>query len=970
MRVPTIFDVLALTEALRRKLLTKMGREPGDGLDVRASILNQAIQEFEEIDGRRDAPERVACRELEGVEPTDEDVVLGLGAIKGHDGVWRVPEGMDLAPFESWWPLVPEDLRDGNTNAQLTRSGHLREAYVLIEDEAKGQDSTATSIMYGALPVIAALAFTLSHLTALGYLVVFLAVPYLLAIKQGEGIKDALKAGGLLLLLPLMLTNAGWSAMGGMSGGLGSSPMAFLGSGVVLAVVCVVCAFLFLLKWAEKGLATATDSLVAMVRFTTVLLVLVVLSEVLGQIWAPAKIVWIYALASLYPLYYVNVNYIDRAVRLDAQSKLFNLGTQGVLSTCHVEPKRMQAEAAVKDKSPLIPFGTATGYLHEKQYHFAPLPGVQMVLSLNDLPQHMLIFGKTGGGKTASGLRPTIVELRKTAIAGALILDGKSSLVQEVQSCMDLVIRPGVRFGLFQGMDAVDVTMAFRQFLPQDGGGKDSIWSDGGNMLIEHMNTLLEALHKHEKAFKSYASKTASAVEQEILWLELELIIRRKTGRPDDDVRLKLDVCHERLKAWISHAASPRRWEWHATGLNRLGKLIENPIMVNGSWQFRPELLHALETLGWGVPEDSPRHRYNPESIYPQIGKMGPLDQSLMDLTTSWLSLGGEQRASFFMNVNRLIQPLLRGAKLVDADGTPWHMIEEGEDVTRCLRGEFVGVDLPEVEHGQAGRIVASLVKQRIYSEIKKRAQVGETVWRAQGQLPMMMMIDEAQLLIGEKEREILPIARSLGMFCVFATQTIEGLLATFGSKEQTDHLNETFQNYIVLDTSIATLEYISRRLGYAQLVTYKQRTIGLDYEGGIRNLCNAAVSDLHHPNRSAIRMIARRGGGEFELSAPALRGENGMDWKELRDVKNMDDAARSACIKVPVGGNKEMAPVLSVEELTSLLKAKGTALVLLNRAGAPRVDIVKLNHITEEQARAMPRMARQSTTTNAEEAA
>jgi hypothetical protein len=107
------------------------------------------------------------------------------------------------------------------------------------------------------------------------------------------------------------------------------------------------------------------------------------------------------------------------------------------------------------------------------------------------------------------------------------------------------------------------------------------------------------------------------------------------------------------------------------------------------------------------------------------------------------------------------------------------------------------------------------------------------------------------------------------------------------------------------------------------------------------------------------LRQIERRGGSEFEVAVPTLRGVNQSEWKELRDVKSIDDAALSARVKVPVGGVKEIQPVLSVEEMTSLLRTKGAAVVLLNRAGTPRVDVAQLNPITEAEARRLPRVAK-----------
>lgn len=954
------------------KFVWKMVRAPFQSIDERAGVMSDAKREYEEIMGRRDAPDQVPDHQLEGVEPDMERVVEGMGARKGADGIWRVPEGQDLAPFKLWWPKVPMDLRNSKASKQLTKSGRLIESYVLIEDQAKGQDSTATVLMFAALPVIAALTYLATYINAWGALVVLSAVPYLWAIKQGEGIVEALKSGGLLLVAPLVLLNVDVGFVSVMGG-----------STIVFVVACIGVVIAFAAKWADKGIAMAFEKLIAMVKFLVLLFVLLAVSEFLGNVWvtemnlAPAKMVWIFAMASLYPLYYVNQNFVDRAVRLDAQSKQFNLGTQGALSRSHIEAKELQAVSAVKDKSPLITIGTAFGYTAGKQYQYAPLANTVMCLSLRDMSMHTITFGKTGGGKTTNVMRPLAFQIRKSLGAGALVLDGKGALVSEIRSCMDLVIEPGLHFGLIEGMSSIDVATGFKQ-AHQAGRGKDkTVWDIGGDQVTEHILTLLEALHQHEKTYRSYASAMVSQADRDLIWLELEARIQRKLGQSDHHLDVQLDYCRQRLNAWKAQAIAPRRWAWTVSMISKVARLVECPVKKNGAWVFSNELREAMFLLGFCAdPSEQElmqledRRKNTPQSIHPGIGKSGPLDQSLNYLSTSWLALEPEQRASFFININNMLQPLLRGAKLVDEAGVPWHMIEAGADVTRCLRGEFVGVDLPEVEHGEAGRIVASLVKQRIYAEIKKRAGPGEAVWRAQGQLPMMLMIDEAQRLIGDEERKFLPEARGLGMFGVFATQSYEGLLATYDSPAATDQLCGSFQNIIGLDASVATLEYISRRMGQAEMVSYKKQTIGLDYFGGVNNLVHAAISDVNHPNRAAMRRVERLGGCEFEMAVPALRGDNMRDWQELRDIRGIEDAAKSARIKLPVGGTKEMLPVLSTEELTSLLKAQGTAVVVLNRAGAPRIDIAKLNPITEAQARAMPLIARNNPPTATEEAA
>lgn len=958
MNSPAIHTAMAWVDRIRSML-------------PRGQILKQAEHEYDEIVGRFDIPVRIPSEELEDVTEDDEAILIELGAEKSATGAWVVPKGMDLEPFAAWWPKVPEDLRDTTPRMQKTRSGNLIEAYVLPEDQGKGQDSTATSLMFAALPVIAALSWVLAQIAPwMGSIALLLAIPYVWVIKQGEGAWTAVKAAGLLLILPLVLTNPGlvMPLMGLGSLGLGASPMAFMGPGLAVVIVAIGMALAFVAKWIDKGFASAVEKGISMVKLLVALIAISSIGLWLGQIYQPLNVLWVFAIACTYPLFYVNENFIDRAVRLDAQSKLFNLGTQGALSDAHVEARKTQAVLAAKDKSPLIEVGTSTGYLTEKQYPYAPDKHAKLMLSVRDMSTHMLVFGKTGGGKTSTMMRPTAYMIRKTLSAGALILDGKGALAGEIGPLMDLVIKPGVNFGLIQGMTSTDLSLALSQIIRgSSGGGSDGVWVDGADLCQQHAVKVVFALHEQELAAKDYWRHKVDQLERQIAHLELDQVRREKLGEPAASVEGQIRLLRQSRESVMKLLLAPSKWPWTVSSIQRFLSGMNNVVPAGrDGWDFGPEIKEAFALLGWNLPEDSPR-RQRPETIHPEIGRHGPLDASLAYLNGDWLVMPPEQRSSFFLNINNLIQPLFRGEALTNAQGIPWHMIEKGEDVTRCLRGEFVGVDLPEVKFGPAGRLVSTLVKQRIYAEVRKR-QTEDGIW-PEGHLPVMVMIDEAQLLVGQEERALLPIARSLGMMAVFATQTIEGLLAEFRNESETYHFCETFQNLVCLDTSIATLEFVSRRLGQAELVLYKSPTVGLDYAGGVLNLAKSAGSDLAHPSLSALRQIERRGGSEFEVAVPALRGLNQSEWRELRDVKSIEDAAATARVKVPVGGVKEIQPVLSVEEMSSLLRAKGMAVVVLNRAGTPRVDIAKLNHIDEAEARKLPRITRNNPT-NQENAA
>jgi hypothetical protein len=128
--------------------------------------------------------------------------VRELGAVQDEIGAWVVPDSIpdsELDTFQPWWPKVPADLRDSTPRMLMTKNGRRIEGYVLGSDQGKGGDSTATSLIYVALPILGALTLLVSKLWApLAILPALMTIPYLIAIAQGEKVKEAVKAGLLL----------------------------------------------------------------------------------------------------------------------------------------------------------------------------------------------------------------------------------------------------------------------------------------------------------------------------------------------------------------------------------------------------------------------------------------------------------------------------------------------------------------------------------------------------------------------------------------------------------------------------------------------------------------------------------------------------------------------------------------------------------------------------------------------------
>jgi hypothetical protein len=83
----------------------------------------------------------------------------------------------------------------------------------------------------------------------------------------------------------------------------------------------------------------------------------------------------------MYAMQYAEGNFVQNAARLYLQNNDNNLATQGALINAHVKAREQQAEAALRDKTPLITIGRATGHLSDKGYGYSPDLGTVMMFS-------------------------------------------------------------------------------------------------------------------------------------------------------------------------------------------------------------------------------------------------------------------------------------------------------------------------------------------------------------------------------------------------------------------------------------------------------------------------------------------------------------------------------------------------------------------------------------------------------------
>lgn len=946
----------------RTELLLSKKEKKGSLSHSHARMLEEAYKVADLITGRHDVPDRIPSNQLV-VEPEREDLVKRMGA-ELIDGVWTVPEGMDIQKFSQFWPMIPADLRDKAARNTTTKNGDPIEGYLRPDDIVRGGDSTATPLMYGALPVIGALSYLVSLISpSLSLLVMLLAVPFLITIAQGEGIIDAVKSFFVLLVGPAAL--AAMAANGARqleslnllgsirAGGIQSVVTASLSLATLSAIVMGVAFVLMLASnmLDSKYKASVIGGFWARVRYSAKLALVFTLVMVLSVAILPTSMLpfAFFFMASMYPMIHTESNYNSRAKELEALGITFKLGRMGKLSTVHVEPRILQAKEAFADKSPTMVVGVAEGWLTAKHHPNAPDEGQDMVLSAVDVSSHILVFGATGVGKTSSTLRPWIKQWTENKMGSAFIACAKGALAGEVSAYIDLRIGTGVDYAPMQGLDAQGVYNALKAIkVSNKRSSSDPIWDNGAMDYLDNVTVLHEALRDHELAMLEYSFTTSVENEDAALYYGLEAVRLEKIGADASEARSKEELAMERSKYWASKALTERKWLWNIDTLSKIVVMGNQVRVVDGVPVASEDMLFALSELGYGASDE--RIQRMPESIHPELGKGTLLDGTIAYFTNTWPN-AGEQRSSWMSNVNDRIQPLSRGKYLTGENGVHWKMLEKGEDVRSCLYWKNVGIDLPETIHGRAGLAITAFAKQCVYDEIKKRGGMKKADWKAMGQSRVAFFYDEAQGVVGDAELQLIDISRSLEAAFICATQSYESFVDRFNDENTARKFANTFQSFFCMEASSGTYEYVKTRLGKADLITFKQRSNGIDYSGALKNYALSPLNDPDHPNRAGMESLLKRGFGKLIVRAPAAPMQYvGGKWVGNK-TRQLDENSMLTDITVPVGGVLETVDVFEDQEFNSLL-TRGKAIVSLRRAGGKRIDLVKLQYVWPDELR------------------
>ncbi|HDR8943195.1 TPA: hypothetical protein QDB15_000123 [Burkholderia vietnamiensis] len=540
---------------------------------------------------------------------------------------------------------------------------------------------------------------------------------------------------------------------------------------------------------------------------------------------------------------------------------------------------QINAASNFAKNGPVIILGTARGYLQRvKGDPLAPDMDMYMGLSAHDdLTTHLLVIGETGSGKTFGILTPLVQQwlvygqFRNGVFencGGALLLDGKGSLPDDIikalrEQGLDKIltiiqISPepgGDPFALLQGMTPEQVTSALLA-VNNDASDMKDFWTVSPGNWLRHTARLLW-----------------TARELEMIELEAEA---RKRGFAnyrawsDDLDRLVQTMSTDgtTFKRWTDYAAwrkaskmdvpepfasALRNYFWHFATLSDFAmSWMEDSIFISNI-QPQPN----PQTGQIPIPSDAPKVpgglglvgwlQQHPDVLANNArGKL--IRQALKFASLDLPKLRADLRSDIRATLSSWFTPIMSNEKLVE-----WAYLEEGCDVLACMRGAVVGISLPETLYQEAGKIITMLAKKRVFNAVKERGSVVD--WQAKWpeQRSLLCMIDEAQILLGKgshaDEGELLSTARSLGLRCVFASQTVDAFYARLGEDSARAFLSN-FISWCSMKSSPASHGWANDRL-------MRQRVHDYNYylSGALRDITSNDFQRAHQGAREAARI-------------------------------------------------------------------------------------------------------------------
>ncbi len=355
-------------------------------------------------------------------------------------------------------------------------------------------------------------------------------------------------------------------------------------------------------------------------------------------------------------------------------------------------------------------------------------------------------------------------------------------------------------------------------------------------------------------------------------------------------------------------------WVNSAAGALRRGAVIAQA--AGGAWW---SLYHSAQVVSSKHDRDQLIEALVPKAEFDPL-----LREAFTYFRFEWDPMDDRTRSNILAVIRSWLSTITSTPELLRWAKTPAG--KDSIDIMAPLTGGRIGVLIPEHRYGVAGAVVTALLKARLYSGLKSRA---ERDWSGTSETAVAFIVDEAQEVATTQDAQMLPIGRSLGLAMIAATQGVEGINAKLGEATALKWLS-IFGSVVALSgRSAATDELVAQRAGQAWQLSPSD-VVGNTVRG---SLTMEAISGPLAAARTQPHMAQMAGGGGW-FSAPgrvvgaiaAVRG-GGAVGREL------------APMRMALGSR----PLVVGGEIASIAAVPDTAVILATRGRVPRRDLVQL---------------------------
>ncbi|WP_116866485.1 type IV secretory system conjugative DNA transfer family protein [Pseudomonas syringae] len=267
----------------------------------------------------------------------------------------------------------------------------------------------------------------------------------------------------------------------------------------------------------------------------------------------------------------------------------------------------------------------------------------------------------------------------------------------------------------------------------------------------------------------------------------------------------------------------------------------------------------------------------------------------------------------------------------------PWVNTTDTEfRVENVMTGQKIGLLLPESEYGIGGVAISAICMRRVYDAVKKR---GDSWKGLEGHRPVLLAADEVQNLLTKADLETVPVARSLGLYLMFATQNVDGLYKRLERDGAVQMLGNLASIIALAPRTDDSNNYVSKRVGNVWKASTQSfqglpdaaSDFGLYANSGTGQAMQSTT--LHRQNRfGAPRLSYAIGLWHRQWTPKAM---NWLDGMVVPDDPHQ--APPRPALQL------ELSPLISPDEIDTLLAIPGTAIAIINRARIQRRDVIRL---------------------------